>query len=267
MKVGPAGEGLTISLSPQRALTLKKGDILKARVLRVFNDHEVLLKIGKEQILARSTLPLKDGQALTLRVTETGQKIILQVMGGINPKGLLEDLRAALEALPLKLDEIKGESLETVIKEKTEEVLLHLHEQARSGRPEAKEVLQRLALLQEEAIKQGFLVIPLPVQNEDLREALLFWRKKGNKEEMGTSQTVIVKLTLHTYGGIMALFDLAREGLSIKVFVEDRGLYKSLQSDKKSLRERLLSTGLDLRGLEFYQCQGRKDLGFVSQRI
>ncbi|RME62742.1 MAG: hypothetical protein D6778_10685 [Nitrospirae bacterium] len=265
MKVGPAGEGLTISLSPQRALTLKKGDILKARVLRVFNDHEVLLKIGKEQILARSTLPLKDGQALTLRVTETGQTLLLQVIGGTNPKGLLEGLRAALEALPLKLEEIK--SLESVIKEKTEEVLLHLHEQARSGRPEAKEVLQRLALLQEEAIKQGFLVIPLPVQNEDLREALLFWRKKGNKEEMGTSQTVIVKLTLHTYGGIMALFDLAREGLSIKVFVEDRGLYKSLQSDKKSLRERLLSTGLDLRGLEFYQGQSRKDLGFVSQRI
>lgn len=266
MKAGPL-EGIKITLNLQKSLAFKKGDVLKARVNKVFNDHEVLLKIGKQQIQARTSVPLKEGQALTLKVTTAGQKIYLQVINpGRRTKGIVEDLRAVLKDLPLKMNEMKGQNLEQTITEKLEEVLLKTLQEPDTTRPEPRNALHKLALLQQEAIKQGFFVVPLPIQQEEFKEALLFWRRQ-EKEKGDNTATVVLKLNLSGHGNIMALFDHSSTGVGISVFVEDRALYKSLQSDRDGLKESLLRQGLELRQLEFYHRRIEdRTLSFVSQR-
>ncbi len=269
MKAPPAGS-LSISPVSEKALTLKKGDILRVRVLKVFNPHEALLKIGTGQVHARTTLPLREGQVLRLRVVQREGTLLLQPLGRTpvsETKGILEQLRPLFEALALKGESIEPWALEKAITEDLNPLLSDLQAHAKAGHRQAQEAVQKLVLLQEEAMKQGLMVVPLPIRDEAFREALLFWRKRQVQDTEGSS-TVILKLNLTNYGNIMAVFDLFSEGLSVRVFLEDRDLYRAVLADREVLKQRLKAQGLLLRTLEFHCHEfDQRDIGLVSERI
>ena len=124
---------------------LKKGQILDAKVLRVLSDRRALILIKGEVVNARTYLPLREGQALRLKVDRTGSQQVLKFIG--------EKPAQALDG-PLALLNTWGKSGPYRLLPK---LMAHLSDFPREdSHPRSNELLSKLgALLSRMALKSG----------------------------------------------------------------------------------------------------------------
>ncbi len=62
-------------------LQIQPGQLLKALVVEARTDNSILLKIGNNELVAKSEVPLKPGQQLQLQVTSTSPQLQLKIVG------------------------------------------------------------------------------------------------------------------------------------------------------------------------------------------
>ena len=94
----PAGSELTPQTSERALASWRLGQLLEAIVIAVPNRQSAVLQIGRQQVLAQTTVALHEGQKLSLEVTRGGDLPQLRV---IQDASLMAQLAAALrQALP-----------------------------------------------------------------------------------------------------------------------------------------------------------------------
>jgi hypothetical protein len=281
---------VSLTVSPRvasgllRGLDLEKGALVKARVSKVFNPYEVLVKIGPEEIQARTTVPLREGQVLLLKAVHHGQTLRLQVVSSGTSdvtKGVLEALRDIFNRIKtpqgkdffVEIERLNGQSLKKALTEDIKDLFQRIEDKTkepseRDISSETKLLTDKIGLLQETALRQGFFVLPLPLLWEDLKEGLLYWRSAGRTDAQKET-TVVLKLDLRQYGNIMVLLGLGGEGLSVRLYVEDRKFYSVLKTQAHILEQSLQAQGIRIKALEFYHKDrlDGKALGLIDHKI
>ncbi len=101
MQIPPLPQESTVQVSPKNVIALQTGDIVQAEVLTV-TDTAVAIRMKNSIIEARTNLPLKEGEVLSLLVEQTsGQDIQLRVLQGNGgaPGSIKSAILAALNTL------------------------------------------------------------------------------------------------------------------------------------------------------------------------
>jgi len=95
-----ANQESTVLLSPKNVLALQTGEIVQAEVLTV-TDTAVAIRMKNSIIEAKSGLPLKEGEVLSLLVEQAGQDIQLRVLpgNGESPGSINNVILSALDTL------------------------------------------------------------------------------------------------------------------------------------------------------------------------